>query len=178
MDQADRHRLQLLMIRLADGDRSAFDSLFDLAWPVMLHFARRALRGAPEADDAAQNAMIRLMQRASRFDRDRNALSWILAITANEIRTQRRRRPSWVGLEHAPQTHDPQLSSEQKLIQQQTIEALDQAYGELSECDRRVVLEALGFATPSAVNAATWRKRWQRARERLRALWRAEQNEH
>src|SRR5262245_57529195 len=79
------------MARLADGDREAFDPLYETLWPVVHRFAERALAGAPAAEDAAQTALLNVFSRASEFDAERDALSWVLEIVAYECRTIRQR---------------------------------------------------------------------------------------
>src|SRR5258708_12335744 len=92
MDAAQRRELQRAMTQLADGDRSAFHPVFTLAWPVVRAFAHSFLRDGADAEDAAQQALLRSFERASRFDQTRDALAWLLGIAAYECRTLRRRR--------------------------------------------------------------------------------------
>src|SRR5262245_40014132 len=80
------------MVRLADGDRTAFDPLFDALWPVLRRFCRRALGNDADGDDAAQEALVRVLARAGDLERDRDALTWALTLAAWECRTVRRRR--------------------------------------------------------------------------------------
>ena len=54
----DRSNIDSLMMRLADGDRSAFDPLFAAVWPIVRDFANNALGGATDAEDAAQEALL------------------------------------------------------------------------------------------------------------------------
>ena len=79
------------MARLADGDRSAIAPAFDLLWPVLSRFCRRALASEADGEDAAQEAMVKLFARAASFDPGRDGLAWALTIAAWECRTARRR---------------------------------------------------------------------------------------
>src|SRR5437867_844842 len=92
MDRETRRELNELAARLADGDRDAFEPVFRLVHPLIRDFARRALGSGADADDVTQHAMLRVFTRASELDRERDALTWMLAITAFEVRTLRRRR--------------------------------------------------------------------------------------
>jgi RNA polymerase sigma-70 factor (ECF subfamily) len=47
---------------------------------------------AEEAEDAAQEALVKVFAQASHFDREKDAIAWALGIAAWEIRTVRRRR--------------------------------------------------------------------------------------
>src|SRR5215470_3388014 len=91
MDADDTQRLQQALVSLAGGDRSAFHPVFTLCWPVVRSFTLALLRGAPEAEDAAQEALLRVFARASEFDPRRAALPWVLGIAFHQCRTQRRR---------------------------------------------------------------------------------------
>src|SRR5439155_23995820 len=91
MDRATLSELQSQMERLADGDRSAFHPVFEALWPVLRRFAARHVR-PEDAEDAAQEALVKIFFRAAEFDPSRNALAWALGIAAFEIKTLRRRR--------------------------------------------------------------------------------------
>jgi DNA-directed RNA polymerase specialized sigma24 family protein len=89
MDAGERAALQRELTALARGERAAFDPLFLRLWPLLRGFAGRCLP-APEAEDAAQDALLRVFSRASEFDPGRDALSWILGVAAWQIRTDAR----------------------------------------------------------------------------------------
>src|SRR5258705_8256855 len=82
--------LQSLMIRLADGDRSAFHPVFTALWPIVRRFTGRHLPPA-EAEDAAQETLLKLFRQASRYDPSRSVLAWALGVAGFEIMTARRR---------------------------------------------------------------------------------------
>lgn len=173
MHELDRSRLQQALVRLADGDRSAFDDVFELLWPVYRRFTQRVLAGAPDADDVAQEALMKLFAHVSRFDRSRDALTWSLAIVANECRAARRRvarrrenaLPDGDG-------HGTSPSPEEALLHEELEQLLGRAIESLSPLDRETIGIALDQGARRAGGDATiWRKRWQRARTRLRAAW-------
>src|SRR3989442_11679109 len=115
MDAAQRRELQNLLARLADGDRSAFPPAFTLLWPVTRAFARSFLRDEAGAEDAAQQALVRVFLRAAEFDASRPALPWVLGVVANECRTIRRQtqRRREGPLEDANARPDPAVSPEE-----------------------------------------------------------------
>jgi len=84
VDQASRRRLHEDLTRLADGDREAFHPVFALLLPLLRRFASRSLP-SHEAEDAAQEALVKIYSRAHEFDSSRDGLSWALGITAYEI---------------------------------------------------------------------------------------------
>jgi RNA polymerase sigma factor (sigma-70 family) len=171
VDQEQRKRLHGLLVRLSDGDRQAFDPMFEMSWPVVARFAHRALGGSPDSEDVAQIALEKVLMRVSQFDRTRDGLTWVLAVTAWECRTMRqrqRRRREEAG--SAAEAMDPLPSPEQAAIARDLEVALHDALGSLSALDSET-LRAVISEEPPIVDSATFRKRLQRALGRLRTVW-------
>lgn len=171
MDARNRREITTLLIRLADGDRTAFDPLFEVLWPFLRSFARRLLPDDADADDAAQEALLRVFARAQEFDCSRDAVPWVVAITANECRTLRnrraRRREDELGTAAASESGTT-VDSDVRDLESAAVALM----GTLSTEDFNT-LRAAWFGDPRPdVAAATFRKRVQRATDRLRALWR------
>lgn len=75
---------ELLLRQIAQGDRRAFRDLYDLAAGRMLAAARRILGDQALAEDAVQDAFLRVWRSAARFDPARGAaLAWIGRIVRN-----------------------------------------------------------------------------------------------
>jgi RNA polymerase sigma-70 factor, ECF subfamily len=171
VDREQRAQLQVLMTRLAEGDRSAFDPIYEALWPPVRRFAERALVGSPDAEDAAQVAFMKVFSRISEFDPRRDAVTWVLGVAAHECRTfrqkQRRRRedPSNDGERHAPEP-----SPEDTVIGLDLQAALAGALGDLTVNDAATLRALLDEQRPP-VAAATFRKRVERALGRLRTAW-------
>ena len=72
----DRRQLDRWMADAADGDRDAIAPLFHELWPVAVTYAARYLQDRSLAEDCAQDALVRLFGQISRYDRDRDALTW------------------------------------------------------------------------------------------------------
>jgi RNA polymerase sigma factor (sigma-70 family) len=168
----EREALRRDLGRLADGDRSAFDAVFAAALPLVRNLARRMV-GPSDADDAAQEALIKVFSRASDFDSRRDALTWVMAIASYECRTIRRRRQRRrdLPLEHAPDRRTD--TPEEQLLDREILRALDEILGGLSQADVAAIAAALegGRAGALGVTAPTFRKRLQRALSRFRAAW-------
>src|SRR5688500_8397601 len=92
MDDRARRQATDLLAALADGDRAAFSPLYASLWPRVRAFCRRTLGSEADGDDAAQEALVKVFERAVEFDRERDAVSWALGIAAWQYRTHRRRR--------------------------------------------------------------------------------------
>ena len=172
VEPATRQRLQEDLTALARGDRAAFDPAFRLLWPLLRGFAARFLSAA-EAEDAAQEALLKIFARASEFDPRRDALSWALGITAWQVRThrtrarRRREEPADADGERA----DAAPSPESAAIHAELAEAIDRTLGQLRPADA-ATLAAYARGERPDLPAATFRKRVERALARLRARWR------
>jgi RNA polymerase sigma-70 factor (ECF subfamily) len=172
VNSAERSALQEELTALARGERAAFDPLFRRLWPLLRGFARRFL-SAEEADDAAQEALIRIFRRASEFDPDRDALAWVLGVAAWQVRTQRtkaRRRREEAAAE-LPERETSAASPEEQAAAAELSAALERALAGLSPDDAATLLAYARGERPD-LPGATFRKRVERALGRLRALWR------
>ena len=172
MDRAGRSALQEELTALARGERAAFDPLFRRLWPLLRGFARRFLP-AEEADDAAQEALLRIFRRASEFDPARDALAWALGVAAWQVRTHRtkaRRRREDVA-QALPEQEDPAASPEERAAAGELAAALGRALAELPPDDAATLL-AYARGERRDLPGATFRKRLERALNRLRARWR------
>lgn len=169
MTRDEREQLSALLAGLADGDRDAFTPMFSRLWPLLRSFASRVSAGHFDPDEAAQRALFAVFARASEYERERDALAWVLGITRWECRTlmratERRRESPLRDDEQA----DPR-SPEDALLDVELRTMLADQLAELSLEDR----EALGLELPNSELApATLRKRRQRALARLRGNWR------
>jgi RNA polymerase sigma-70 factor (ECF subfamily) len=165
-----RAELDRDMRRLADGDRRAFEPVFHRLWPLVREFAARHLAPA-DAEDAAQRALLKLFERAGTYDPERDALAWAIGITAWEVRTTRRqawrRRDNVDAIDEslAGDAADP----EELAIAADLARALGRSLSALAPADAEALLRD---ATGDRTTGAAFRKRLQRARERLRAAWR------
>lgn len=162
-----------LMARLCDGDRSAFSLVFKRLWAPTHRLCMGLLKNEADASDAAQQAMEKILERASDYDPKRPAMPWALAIASWECRTilrkrSRRRETSEVTEASTDAgVHDPETD----LVQRELTEAAVAAMGQLSDNDRQALL-ATFWEEAASVDGAALRKRRERALTRLRNSWR------
>jgi RNA polymerase sigma-70 factor, ECF subfamily len=159
-------QLDSLLVQLAEGDRAAFTSVFQILWPPVLRLCRSMLKNDADAADAAQQALEKVLTRCGEYDRKRPAMPWALAIAAWECRTFARKRARRRELpeEQAP---EPGVGSEDELEQRDLMAAATHALGELSPQDRETLV-ATFWEEATNVTGATLRKRRERALTRLR----------
>lgn len=176
MERPQRIELQRCLERLADGDRTAFRPVFDLAWPAVREVAARMMPLPADADDAAQGALCKLFERASEFDPGRDALAWLVGIVSYECLTLRRkrtrRREHAAGDEALAAVADARPSAEDQIMAGELEAVALAVLGTLKPDDRRTLRVALFGEGERGAAPATFRKRVERAMGRLRAAWR------
>jgi RNA polymerase sigma-70 factor (ECF subfamily) len=158
------------MARVISGDRRAFDILFTALWPSVHRFCLTLLVEEADADDAAQLVMEKLFVQAHRYNPEYPVMAWALSIARWECKTiLRRRTRSRTGPLFDTQT----LSDQSNLAERSELqEALMWAISELSASDQKVILESFWTDELNPTRDAAFRKRKQRAMERLRKVWR------
>ena len=96
-----------LVARVGRGDRSAAQLLMTRHLPKMLALARRMLSDPVEAEDAVQDAFMRLWTHAARWQPGRAKFeTWLYRVTLNKCYDRLRRRPTAV-LDEALDVADP-----------------------------------------------------------------------
>jgi RNA polymerase sigma-70 factor (ECF subfamily) len=168
----NRAEIQRLMVAAADGDRAAVDPLFQALWPVAVGYATRFLGNATLAEDVAQDALVKLFGQLDRFDRDRDGLTWALTHTTWQCRTARRTQHRR-GEEST--SVDVTIDERARLEQRELVRAAVDALAVLPARDRDVIFAVLSDDDElrRALAPATFRKRLERALDRLRTSWRS-----
>ena len=96
-----------LVVRAGQGDRAAAQALMARHLPKMLSLARRMLHDPAEAEDAVQEAFLKLWTHAARWRPGRAKFeTWLYRVTLNQCYDRLRRRPT-LELEAAAQVADP-----------------------------------------------------------------------
>jgi RNA polymerase sigma-70 factor (ECF subfamily) len=172
MDNRTRLRLNELMGRLADGDRSVFDEVYSALWPIISLFCAKTL-GQADAEDAAQQALLKMFDQAANFDRERDVVTWALSIAVWEVRTIRKHHARSRTSDHGEcETAAPLESPEALTAERQLADAALAVLGQLSAADQETLMATIHDEHPSGVEAATFRKRRERALARLKVAWR------
>lgn len=169
MNDAARTSLNHAVARLSEGDRSAAPAVFAALWSPCLQLARAALGNDADAHDAAQAALMKLFAEASRYDPQRSALGWALALVTWECRTvqqQRRRRRVDDGADLDTIATAP-TSTIERLDKAADVARVAAAFIQLDAADQATLQRLLDG---EAAGEPRERKRRQRALERLRAL--------
>jgi RNA polymerase sigma-70 factor (ECF subfamily) len=102
MDDSD----EALMARVARGDERAFREIARRHVPAMLGLARRILGNAADAEDVAQEAMLRVWTHAARWQPLALLRTWLSRVVVN-LCLDRKRKAAWVDLDAAGDIADP-----------------------------------------------------------------------
>ncbi len=139
-----------LLLLYARGDGAAARELTGRLLPRVWNQARRMLGDQTEAEDVAQEAMMRLWRMAPDWEQGRAQVStWIFRVTAN-LCTDRLRKRRVSALDEVDEPRDPAPGAEARLQMQARSDALQAALDSLPERQRQaVVLRHIeGLANP------------------------------
>jgi RNA polymerase sigma-70 factor (ECF subfamily) len=130
-----------LLARFAAGDQAAARELTARHAPRVLSLARRMLRDMAEAEDVAQEAMLRLWRVAPDWRVGEAMVStWLYRVTVNLCTDRLRRgRQRAVPIEDAPDTPDDAPSVQQSLETRERVAALMRAVARLPERQQQAV---------------------------------------
>lgn len=160
--------LDALMARLAHGDRSAFDPLYEELRERAVRVAARRVPPAM-AVDVAQSALLGVFSRASEFTPGRPCLPWFYAVVANELRAAIRKDARLVPVAEPPDVADAE-DAQALYFQRELERALELAIASLDDDASEAICALLGRAPLPAIPGPTFRKRVSRAYAKLRVL--------
>ncbi len=130
---------EALMARVARGDRRAYQQLARRHLPAMLGLARRILGNAADAEDVAQEAMLRVWTHAPRWQPLAAFRTWLTRVVVN-LCLDRKRRAPWVALEAAGEIQDPTPDAGVRAEADERERSLTAAIGELPARQRTAIM--------------------------------------
>lgn len=139
-----------LLVLYANGDGDAARLLTARLGPRVFGHARRLLGDAAEAEDVAQEAMLRLWRIAPDWRQgEAKVTTWLYRVTANLCTDRMRKaRGGHTGLDEAAEPEDERPGPAEAMQQAARMDALQQALDELPERQRQAVvlrhIEGLG----------------------------------
>ncbi len=151
-DDPDTTPDEALLAAFAAGDRAAARVLTMRLTPRVLAHAYRLLGNRAEAEEVAQEAMLRLWRQAPEWRAgEAKVTTWLYRVTANLCTDRRRRaRGGTVPLDAVPEPPDPQPGVAERMQMRTRADALQGALCDLPERQRQaVVLRHIeGLANP------------------------------
>ena len=138
-DQSDEALLQLY----ARGDRAAARTLVLRLSPRVLGYATRLLADRAEAEDVAQEAMLRLWRMAPEWRTgEAQVTTWLYRVVTNLVtdRQRARQRRQATTLDDAPEVADDAPAAVAQLIEADRMAALDRALDGLPDRQRQALI--------------------------------------
>ncbi|MEL6453078.1 MAG: sigma-70 family RNA polymerase sigma factor, partial [Pseudomonadota bacterium] len=131
---------EALLQLYANGDPEASRALTRRLLPRVLSHAERLLSNRAEAEDVAQEAMLRLWKIAPDWRTgEAKVTTWLYRVTGN-LCTDRLRRRRGVGLDEVPEPEDNGLSPADQMQENARAQALQAALARLPERQRQAVI--------------------------------------
>lgn len=129
-----------LLIAFGNGDRLAARVLTERLAPRVIGYAARLLKDRAEAEDVAQDAMMRLWKIAPDWRTgEAKVTTWLYRVVTN-LCTDRLRKKRSSGLDEIAEPEDGKPSQEAVLMQKQRVAALDAALDTLPERQKEAVV--------------------------------------
>ena len=82
----EKERINGLIERLQNGDKSAFDEFYKLTSPKAYFIALKITQNEHDAEDILQESYIKALEKLNEIDVSQNAMSWFCRIVANKSR--------------------------------------------------------------------------------------------
>lgn len=177
--------LELLAERAVEGDHRALEELVSRIRGDVHRLARRMLRHAPDAEDASQEILIKVVTHLASFRGESAFRTWVWRVACNHLLATRRTRAERAGLfavlvgqsDGAMVTAQPSPSPDHALAMERVKACCTRGFLSLDR-DHRVALLLseifeLGSEEAAAVlevKPTAFRKRLSRAKERMRAF--------
>ncbi|MCV2866378.1 sigma-70 family RNA polymerase sigma factor [Albidovulum sediminicola] len=101
--------IEQLILKVGLGDRNAFSTLYDATSAKLFGVCLRILNNTAEAEDAVQEAFVRIWQKSHRYGMTGNSpMTWLITLTRNlAIDRLRARAPRTADLGDVPDMRDP-----------------------------------------------------------------------
>ena len=144
------------MIRVKQGDASAFEELVEKYKQPVMNFVYKTLPDATEAEDLAQHVFLQVYRSAHRYEATARFKTWLFTIARNlclnELR-RRRRHPAdsldetYADSDDQPVRHavdDKTFTPPDSLIHAELEDKIDSALSELPEKQRTAILLCRG----------------------------------
>jgi RNA polymerase sigma-70 factor (ECF subfamily) len=150
MDDSD----EALMARIARGDEPAFRQLARRHLASVIALARHITGNAADAEDVAQDAMLRVWMHAPRWQPLASFRSWLTRVVVN-LCLDRKRRAPWVPLDAAGEVPDPAPDAAARLQAAEADRLVAAAIAALPERQRAAIVlsyrEGLSNADAAAI---------------------------
>jgi len=170
LDKATKLEINAAMKSLSEGDRSAFDKAYSLLWPLVLNVTKRLIGNTVDAEDVAQETLVKVFAQAQKYDHTKDAVAWVLVIARFEFMTLkksrlRKKENSGDGMEEI-KSNDP--SADEHIEARQIETAIQSIVADLPAQDQETLRR---YLESNETKSPLLRKRFERALKRIRDAW-------
>ena len=145
MDESD----EALMARVAQGDEPAYRQLARRHLPVAVALARRILGNTADAEDVAQEALLRVWVHAPRWQPLALFRTWFRRVVVNLCLDRKRRMP-WTDLDAAGELVDPGAGPGEQIERSERDRLVQSAIAELPARQRAAIALTYGEGLSNA----------------------------
>lgn len=131
-----------LMQRIASGDETAVEELYDRFAPLVFKASRQVLSSSAEAEDAVQEVYVRLWKTADRYDpRKAKLVTWVMLLTRRHLIDRLRRKSARPDPGHLDESAGLARAAPQRsrAAESESAELLRKRICELPELQRTVI---------------------------------------
>ncbi len=164
--------LQSIVHRCKDGDRAAFEELFELYQPRLKYYVRRLDSGGTNIDDTLQDVWLTVFKKIKKLKDARCFNVWLYRIARNKVYDRFRKKDRFVPL---PEEELPVSGGDEPVFDADDAERLHLALNELKPHHREVLtlsfIEQMDYQSIADVvecNIGTVRSRIYYAKQSLR----------
>ena len=171
---------QELVLRAQRGDEHAFDALVRPHWQMSFRLAYLITRNAADAEDAAQDALLKSWRALPRFRSGEPFRPWLLRIVGNEARNRRRSAGRRAGLlaraqaeasgDAAPSPEEIAVAADDRTRLLAALDALPANARDVLACRYLLDLSEAETAAALGVRPGTVKSRTARALDALRRM--------
>lgn len=177
-----------LIRKIKDGDMDAFEQMVELFGNRAVNFACRMLNNQQDAEDAAQEAFLKVFDKINTFKEESSFSTWFFTILSNICRDMLRKKskkPLTVSInqtnsedeDYELQLEDTSFAPYESFVKKDAFSLLDRALSQVSYDHRQIIIlrDIEGFdyekiAEILGVSLGTVKSRISRARLSLRKI--------
>ena len=136
--------LDLLISRIAKGDRAAFSDTYSATCSKLYGIILRILKNRQQADEVLQEVYIKLWQQADKYNPEKSSpMTWLCTIARNTaIDEIRRMQPATVTTDYSNVTPEKQYSPQHHALHDEALLKLNQCMEQLGTEQRSVIIQA------------------------------------
>ena len=129
-------QLEKIVRRCRDGERAAFEELFEIYQPRLKYYVRRLDEGGANIDDILQDIWLAVFKKIHKLKNAQSFAVWLYRIARNKVYDRFRRKERFVTL---PEDEYPVSDGSEPVFDASDAEKLHRALGKIKPYHREVL---------------------------------------